>query len=213
MKIKSFIGGFDKNLSYIVWCNSSHKALLIDAATEVNEILEFIESKQLILEKLLITHTHNDHIKYLNDIIYQFPNIQIHGYKNPEKKITNYKGLEHNEIIIIGSEIFIVLHTPGHYPDSICFWNQQHNCLFTGDTIFVGRTGRTIGIKSNISQLYNSVYKKILTLPKNTIIYPGHHYGYKKTITIKENISLSPFFQCTSENEFINVMNNFEKNR
>ena len=79
--------------------------------------------------------------------------------------------------------------------------------------MFVGRTGRTIGAKSNISHLYNSIYNKILKLPSQTIIYSGHHYGYKKNISIKDNISLSSFFQCQSEDEFIHVMEKYEKNR
>ena len=106
-----------------------------------------------------------------------------------------------------------VLHTPGHYPDSVCFWNKKGSCVFTGDTMFVGRTGRTIGAKSNNSYLYSSIYDELLKLPQQTVIYPGHHYGYKKSITLKENISLSPFFQCDSEDEFIRVMEQYEKTR
>ena len=214
MKIKFFLGGFDKNLSYLVWCESSHKAALVDASTEITEIIEFIEAKHLILEKILITHTHFDHIKYLEDIVYQYPQANICGHLNPEEKMgENYRGINHYEVISIGMEMITVLHTPGHYPDSVCFWNKKNDYLFTGDTIFVGRTGRTIGEKSNISHLYNSVYNEILTLPERTMIYPGHHYGYKKSIILKENINISSFFQCQSKNEFILVMDNFEKNR
>ena len=214
MKIKFFCGGFDKNLTYLVRCESSHTAALVDASTEITEIIEYIEAKQLILEKILITHTHFDHIKYLDDIVYQHPQVQICGHKNPEEKIgENYRGLDHHEIISIGMEMITVLHTPGHYPDSVCYWNKKNDCLFTGDTMFVGRTGRTIGAKSNISHLYKSIYDEILILPQRTLIYSGHHYGYKKSITLKENINLSSFFQCQSEDEFIQVMEKYEKNR
>ena len=79
--------------------------------------------------------------------------------------------------------------------------------------MFVGRPGRTIGAKSNISHLYASIYNELLKLPPPTIIYSGHHYGYKTSIALKENISLSSFFQCTSKDEFIAVMDQFEKNR
>ena len=79
--------------------------------------------------------------------------------------------------------------------------------------MFVSRPGRTIGTKSNISNLYNSIYKHLLKLPEQTIIYPGHHYGYTPSVTLKENISLSPFFQCESEKEFVKVMADYEKNR
>ena len=214
MKIKFFIGGFDKNLSYLLWCESSHKSVLIDASTEVTEIIEYIEAKHLNLEKILITHTHFDHIKYLDDIVYQHPQVQICGHSNPEEKMGgNYRGLHHHEIISIGMEMITVLHTPGHYPDSVCYWNKKNDCLFTGDTMFVGRTGRTVGIRSNISHLYSSVYDTLLGLPEETMIYPGHHYGHKSSLTIKENIALSSFFQCKSEKEFIQIMENFENNR
>ena len=214
MEINSFIGGYDKNLSYLIWCTSSKRAALIDPSTEINEITEYIETHDLILEKVLITHTHFDHIKYLDDLTDQFPFLQICGYKNPEEKFAdNYRGLDHHEIISLGTEMITVIHTPGHYPDSVCYWNKKGSFVFTGDTMFVGRTGRTIGAKSNNSNLYTSIYDKLLKLPQQTIIYPGHHYGYKKSITLKENISLSPFFQCNSEHEFIRVMENYEKTR
>ena len=214
MKIKTFQGGFDKNLSYLIWCESTRIAGIVDASVELTEIFECIEAKNLILEKIFITHTHFDHINYLGDIKCQFPQIQVCGFINPEEMLgANHRKLNHHEIIPLGSEMITALHTPGHYPDSMCFWNKKGNCVFTGDTMFVGRTGRTIGGKSNISHLYASIYNELLKLPPQTIIYSGHHYGYKPSIALKENISLSSFFQCTSEDEFIAVMDKFEKNR
>ena len=214
MKIKTFLGGFDNNLSYLVWCESTRIAGIIDAATEITEIIECIRTNNLTLEKILITHTHFDHIKYLDDLTDQFPYVEICGYKNPEEYFgCNYRKLNHHEILSLGTEMITILYTPGHYPDSICFWNKKDDCLFTGDTMFVGRTGRTIGAKSSISHLYNSIYDEILSLPQRTVIYSGHHYGYKKSITLKENISISSFFQCHSKDEFIHVMEKYEKNR
>tara|TARA_Y100001968_G_C19278591_1_gene678026 strand:+ start:362 stop:1006 length:645 start_codon:yes stop_codon:yes gene_type:complete len=214
MKIKYFLGGYDKNFSYLIWCPTTRIAALIDTATETNEIIEFLDGNNLFLEKVLITHTHFDHIKYLNDITRIYPNVQICGHINPEVKLKeNYRGLKQYEIISLGMELITIIHTPGHFPDSICFWNKKNGFLFSGDTIFVGRTGRTIDKKSNIFHLYNSVYKEILPLPDRTIIYPGHHYGYKKNISLRENIKISPFFQCKSEKEFIQVMKNFENKR
>ena len=214
MRIKAFLGGYDKNLSYLIWCESTRIAGIIDASIEITEILECIDSNNLLLEKVFITHTHFDHIKYLDDLTDQFPYLQICGYKNPEEKFAdNYRELDHHEIIPLGTEMITVLYTPGHYPDSVCFWNKKGSFVFTGDTMFVGRTGRTIGAKSNNSYLYSSIYDELLKLPQQTVIYPGHHYGYKKSVTLKENISLSPFFQCNSEDEFIRVMEHYEKTR
>ena len=118
-----------------------------------------------------------------------------------------------NDVIMIGESIVLALFTPGHYYDSICYWAKDANIIFTGDTMFVGRTGRTVDTKSNINHLYTSIYQQILKLPEQTTIYPGHHYGYTPHVTLKENIALSPFFQCSSEDEFIKVMEAYEKGR
>ena len=64
MKIQSFQGGFDKNFCYLIWCDKTKQAALIDASTEINPIIEFIESKKLLLTKILVTHSHHDHIYY-----------------------------------------------------------------------------------------------------------------------------------------------------
>ena len=214
MQIKSFQGGFDNNLSYLIWCESTHIAGIVDASVNMSEINKYIEIHALNLEKIFITHTHSDHIQFLDDILLQFPQVQLCAYEKPEIELSNhYRKLMHHEIISLGSEIITILHTPGHYPDSLCFWNKKNKSIFTGDTMFVGRTGRTVGIKSNISHLYTSIYQQILKLPEETIIYPGHHYGYTRYVTLKENITLSPFFQCDSEEKFIKVMNKYEKNR
>ena len=113
----------------------------------------------------------------------------------------------------MGEELIICLYTPGHYYDSICFWNKKNKSLFTGDTMFIGRTGRTVSARSNIKDLYNSIYNIILKLPHNTTIFPGHHYGYKISATINENIICSKFFNAKSLNEFQEVMNQYELNR
>ena len=79
--------------------------------------------------------------------------------------------------------------------------------------MFVGRTGRVVSHTSSIEKLYNSIYNIILTLEENTLIYPGHHYGYIPFISIKKSIDLFDFFQCKDLSEFKKVMENFEKNR
>ena len=214
MQVKSFIGGFDKNLSYLIWCDNTRYATLIDPAVEPLEIFEFIESKDLILEKILISHTHHDHIYYLDDFLDKYPLLNIYCFLEPSidfKK--NYIGLEHNQVICIGESLLTALHTPGHFPDSMCYWSKENNIIFTGDTVFIGRTGRTVSKGSNINDLYNSIYNIILKLPHETVVYPGHHYGFSKQETLLFNIKNSKFFQCNDIKEFIKVMANFEKNR
>ena len=102
-------------------------------------------------------------------------------------------------------------YTPGHFPDSVCY--LMENIIFTGDTLFVGRTGRTISAKSSTNDLYHSVYDKILSLPSNTLIYPGHDYGEKPNISLADNIKISPLLQAKSEKDFIDRMAYYEANR
>ena len=209
MIVRSFQGGFDKNLSYVVWCNKTKIAAIIDPSVEINPIIELIQENNLFLNKIFITHTHHDHFAFLDDYKYLYPNIEVYCSKESNKQL-NCNGLAHNEISTVGEELLVNLHTPGHYYDSLCFWNESSQQLFTGDTMFVGRSGRTISKKSDIKQLYHSIYNIILSLPLNTQIYPGHHYGYKKSISLDDNIKCSKFFNTKSLNEFIKVMENFE---
>ena len=80
MKVKTFLGGYDNNLCYLVWCESTKISAMIDASTNTREIFSFIKNHNLVLEKIFITHTHSDHIKYLNDVLCKFPEINIYGY-------------------------------------------------------------------------------------------------------------------------------------
>ena len=212
MKIKSFQGGYDKNLCYVLSCESTKLCTLVDPSVEILPVVEYIENNNLVLDKILVTHTHHDHIRYLDDVIDQYPLSKVYISKNtPLKSAVPFKGLSHNDVIMVGEYMVLALFTPGHYIDSVCYWVKSQDMLFTGDTIFVGRTGRTISSRSSISDLYSSVYDILLKLPAKTMIYPGHHYGFSRKITLIGNKMLSNFFQCKNLDEFINVMSLFEK--
>ena len=215
MKIKYFIGGYDQNLCYLIWCDISKKAAIIDPAVRINPIINYINKEKLQLEKILITHSHGDHIQYLKDFMHEYKNklkVYISNKTQYEKLGSKYL-VSNNKVITLGHENIICLETPGHYYDSICFWSPKNKFIFTGDTMFIGRTGRTIREGSNIEDLYNSIYKVLLKLPEDTTIYSGHDYGKKTFDSISNNISSSPFFLCKSLKEFVNVMDEYEKNR
>ena len=214
MKIKSFQGGYDNNLCYVLSCEQTKICAIIDPSVEINPVLEYIESNNLVLDKILVTHSHHDHVLYLDDYINLFPLIKVYvSEKASMKGSIDYIGVEHNEIISVGEILVLSLLTPGHYFDSVCFWIKKEKVVFTGDTMFVGRTGRTISGGSNIEDLYNSTYNILLKLPMKTVILPGHHYGFSKSISLLENKKFSIFFQCKSFNEFKIVMEKFEKSR
>lgn len=214
MNVKRFQGGYDKNFCYVVSCDETKIAAIIDPSVEINPVIEYIESNNLILDKVLITHTHHDHIYYLGDFINLYPLMKVYAsVKARLPKTVDFKKIEHNDVVMVGKHFILSLFTPGHYIDSICYWVKSQNIIFTGDTMFVGRTGRTISSGSNLKDLYYSTYDILLKLPSDTVIFPGHHYGFRKNITLRENMKLSNFFQCKSFSEFDKVMQNFEKSR
>ena len=209
--IRSFKGGYDDNLTYLVSCMRTGNQFLVDASIQLKQIDGFINKRGLIA--LFITHTHGDHIAYLDEYLDAFPNLVVMVYKESEHKINcDYiKPVKQNDIVTVGQLTVEILYTPGHYNDSICYYLD--GVLFTGDTLFVGRTGRTISKGSDIKKLYKSVYDTILDLPESTMIYPGHDYGPKMSITIKENISISPLLRAEDEDDFIKRMAQYEATR
>ena len=208
--IRTFRGGYDNNFSYLVSCMQTGIQFLIDAAISLDKIKPYINQP---LSALLITHSHGDHIAHLNDILHEYPNAKFIGYKNLIHKSNKYEfsPVNDQDRILLGKINIKTIHTPGHFPDSLCY--LMENIIFTGDTLFVGRTGRTISANASTKDLYYSIYDKILSLPGNTLIYPGHDYGEKPTISLRENIKISPLLQAKSEKDFIERMANYEANR
>ena len=209
--IRSFKGGYDDNLTYLASCMRTGNQFLVDASVPLSQIDNFLNKRGLIA--LFITHTHGDHIAFLEEYLDAFPNLVVMVYKESESKIKcDYiKPVKEGDIVTVGQLSVEVFYTPGHYNDSVCYYLD--GLLFTGDTLFIGRTGRTISKGSDIKKLYKSIYNTILELPHTTIIYPGHDYGPKMSMTIKENISISPLLQAKDEDEFIKRMAEYEANR
>lgn len=208
--IRSFKGGYDDNFQYILTCMQSRAQISVDAALPLATVRPFINGAFVAM---LITHTHGDHTAYIDEYLSEYPELLIIIHEGSAGKISaiNVHPTQDGEQIQIGQLNIDVIHTPGHYPDSSCY--KFENIIFTGDTLFVGRTGRTISNGSNTGELYRSVYNKLLTLPQDTIVYPGHDYGKTPTITIEKNIEISPLLQAANEKDFIERMAAFEASR
>ena len=174
------------------------------------------------VENILVTHTHRDHSPGVTPLKKKVGG-NVHG-AIPRETPTTTRTAEsiqydfapdnvlRNGTIVQGDGWTLkAIHTPGHYYDSICY--QLDSVLFTGDTLFVGRTGRVISANSSIADLYDSVYNKLLTLRDLTRIYPGHDYGEKPTITLEENVKISPLLQAKNLEDFKCRMDDYENNR
>jgi len=206
--LKSFKGGWDNNLTYLVTCSQTRAQFLVDAAVAPEEIKDSITGHDLFL---LITHTHEDHLAFIDEYIKTWPDLVICIHRDsPYRTSAKTIFLKDDDILKVGKLNIKSIFTPGHYIDSLCF--QMAHVIFTGDTLFVGRTGRTISFGSDAKSLYKSI-EKILTLPASTIIYPGHDYGQKPYITLEDNIRISPLLRASSETDFLKRMAEYESNR
>ena len=99
--------------------------------------------------------------------------------------------LKDNEVLKVGNLKIKVIHTPGHTPGSACFLVNGN--LFTGDTLFVGDVGRSDLAGGSFETLLKSIKEKIITLPKNTKIWPGHDYGEMPSSTLAWEMKENPY--------------------
>ncbi len=174
---------------YILADNATKMALVIDAPDRPDMILDFLTEKGYTLSGIVLTHGHYDHIQALADLKAK-TNAPILIHKNGVKflndsnyNLCHYAGLnwspieadkllEDGDTISLGLTSLKVLHTPGHTSDGICLYTD--NILISGDTLFCQSIGRTDFPTGNLKQLINSIKEKILPLPNDTTVYPGH---------------------------------------
>lgn len=210
ISVRAFLGGMDNNFTYMIRHEITGSCLLIDAAIPYSMISSRWDSPP---DLLLITHTHADHIAYGKDYLYQIPDLTVimHQHSVSHFEYPQIQSVSDGDELHLGPIPIQILHTPGHYPDSVCY--RIGNGLFTGDTVFIGRTGRTISPRSDTRQLYRSIRDKILSLPGHIRIFPGHDYGSQPTMTLQENIKLSPLLKARDEDDFVQRMAAYEASR
>ncbi|MGB9791229.1 MAG: MBL fold metallo-hydrolase [Thermacetogeniaceae bacterium] len=189
MEIKTLAVGPLAANCYIIWCGQTKEALVIDPGGEGSRILAEIAKEGLHVRYIVNTHGHIDHIAANNQVKEETQaKLLIHPddaplLTDPELNLSAYTGrpfrsLPSDMMIADGDEIavgnlrFVVLHTPGHTPGSICL--KAEGVLFTGDTLFAGSIGRTDFPGGSYRQILESIKNKILPCGDNCIVYPGH---------------------------------------
>jgi len=184
---KLVVGPFATNC-YIVGSEANKEGIIIDPADEARLILSQVESLELDIKLIVLTHGHLDHIGALKEVKEAIgAEVAIHGddvsllqdhslgalfglfYPTPSPPD---RLLKDGDSLDIGDLHFLVLHTPGHSPGGICLLG--HGVVFSGDTLFNYGIGRTDFPGGSYSQLMNSIHSKLMVLPDDTIIYPGH---------------------------------------
>jgi len=195
-------------ISYLVACEDSGEALLIDPGGPSPELSAKLRREGGRLRWIVNTHGHADHIAgndhwaaatgarivihWLDWEFFRTPSMQAAARAEGFSPLTRADVLvADGHLIPLGACQAQVLHTPGHTPGGICLAFPGH--LFTGDTLFVGAAGRTDLPGASLTQLIASLEGKIMPLPDETRIWPGHDYGETPTSTLGEEKVNNPF--------------------
>lgn len=209
------IQAFEVNLfgenTYIIWDSYSNEAAIIDPgmATSKEEtfISNYISTNELVVKAILLTHLHIDHTFGIdftkatyNAPIYANIDDEFLGQRRLGQAkmfhlpmqlspIAIDKYINEGETIKLGNYSISALKAPGHTPGSLLYYISEEKALFTGDVIFPGSIGRTDLPGGSYPQLISSIHTKILSLPTDTIIYPGHG----PSTTIAEELRNNPY--------------------
>ena len=207
MILHQFVVGSMAVCSYIVGCEETKKAAIVDPGGDEDLLLAEIEKLGLTVEYIIATHGHPDHVcgnRKIQEatgakIIMHAADVEF--FEQPEvKEYFSMLGLEPSppvdikvkagDEVRIGNVAFKVIHTPGHTPGGICLYSAPN--IITGDTLFVGGLGRTDFPGGSHEELLESIRTQLLTLPPETVVWPGHGYGGSKS-TIGNEAASNPF--------------------
>jgi glyoxylase-like metal-dependent hydrolase (beta-lactamase superfamily II) len=211
MQIKLFEFNPVAENTYLLY-DETQEAVVIDCgaftAQEKQQLGEYIDRHRLQLKHLLTTHLHFDHLLG-NRFLYEHYGLQpeyhrqeetmpglpqqlkAFGFPAGDEAVSAGRLLQAGDEICFGHTVLKALSTPGHSPASLSFYCEQAHCVFTGDALFRHDIGRTDLWGGNEATLIHAIRTQLLTLPDDTVVYPGHG----PSSTIREEKQFNPYIQ------------------
>ena len=205
MIFKQLFDAKSSTYTYLIASAKGREAIIIDPVLEnVDEYIAHLKELDLKLVKVIDTHIHADHITGASKLKINTNCTTIMGENSPAETV-DIK-LKDDGIIEIDQLKIRAMFTPGHTSDSYSF--LMDNYLFSGDTLLINGTGRTDFQNGSSKDAYYSLFHKLLKLPEETILYPGHDYNGKKSSTIGKEKEHNPRLQVENVDQYIEIMSN-----
>ena len=195
--------GGDRNFGYFLADNSEGCSAVVDPSGGADLFLELNERHKCKLKYVICTHDHFDHTGGARELArHSSALVAMHKSAGGRAGLP----LEDGEELALGALTLKIIHTPGHTLDSICVLCED--ILLTGDTLFVGKVGGT-DLGNGARAEYGSLHDKLMKLPEQTRVYPGHDYGTAPSSTIAREKETNPFILCKSFEEFVDLKANW----
>ena len=191
--------------TYLIASAKGREAVIIDPVIEnVESYIKSLNELDLKLVKVIDTHIHADHVTGASKLKRATNCSTLMGEHTPADAVEIK--VKDDEIIKIDQIEIKAMYTPGHTSDSYSF--LMDNYLFSGDTLLINGTGRTDFQNGSSKDAYNSIFNRLLKLPEDTILYPGHDYNGKESSTIGNEKKFNPRLQVRNVDEYVELMSN-----
>lgn len=188
-----------ENFVYLIGDPESRQAMIVDPAWEIDTIFKRANEENLQITGALLTHHHYDHTNGIEELLERM-DVPVYVNKHDLEFVKTQKShltpIDQGEKIKIGNVEIETIHTPGHTPGSQCF--KTSNGLITGDTLFIDGCGRCDLPGGDVEQMYYTLTQKIMRLPDETTIYPGHNYALLPTAHLSEQKKTNPYLRLAS---------------
>ncbi len=191
--------------SYLIASRKGAEALIIDPVLEkVDRYIQLMNDLDLRLVKAVDTHLHADHVTGLGALRDRTQCVTVMG-ENSKADVVSMRLADGDKLDIEGISLNVI-YTPGHTDDSYSFALPDR--VFTGDTLLIRGTGRTDFQNGDPRAQYDSIFNRLLKMPNETLVFPGHDYKGDTVSTIGEERNSNPRLQVKSIDEYVNLMNN-----
>lgn len=198
--------GLLQNFVTFLWCPTDKVAAVVDPAWEADRLRRWLEEKQLRLTHVLITHTHEDHIEGVAELVRaSSATVFVHPLERERLRheggvdATSLREIEDGQDIALGRCGVRALFTPGHTAGGTCYLGDGF--VVTGDVLFVGGCGRTDFPGGDTAAMWASL-QRLAALPEETRIYAGHNYGRTETSSIGRELLENPYLRLPTFEAF-----------